>query len=415
MKIAGPRIVDLHEREARVFPRAELFDSLGASLLLPETRDLSAVDLRHVVEGVELRALGLIGYLPLTTGIVLNLRPKFPMHNLWAMLAVADEDYKRVLPALRSYEASDTRAPHQMLARAFCHYVRQILSLGVVRGYYDRPHAGHYKPKVNFGRTLAQYLSRGNEVDVASDTFYFSADVRVNRLVKSACLAFLYRMPRGDAWQADRQLLLQALNALETVASGTMQRDDLGRVSDVPMWLRAAYEGALTVYSVLLGHTKVGFAFEAAGRAMPSFLFCLDDIFESFVRNSLRGAFRSKGVSVLDGNNSKHQQPLFVDNKRYPIKPDMLFRKGKTVVGIGEVKYKPKIDENDRYQVISHVVASGAPVGIWISPAVGLEVGLEYTGSLAAGTKFFHYRLDISGDIDASLNLMIEEIAKVLG
>ena len=77
------RIVDLHEREARIFPRSELFNAEGASLILSETRDLAAVDLRDVAEGVELRVLGLIGFLPLTSSIVLNLRPKFPLENTW--------------------------------------------------------------------------------------------------------------------------------------------------------------------------------------------------------------------------------------------------------------------------------------------------------------------------------------------
>ena len=131
------RIIDLHERETRTFPRSELFDSRGQSLLLPETRGLSAVDLRDVVNGVELRALGLIGYLPLTAGIVLNLRPKFPVKNLWQMLAVADETYDRILPVLRSYETADVSAPHQLLARGFCHYLSAILTVGVARGYYQ--------------------------------------------------------------------------------------------------------------------------------------------------------------------------------------------------------------------------------------------------------------------------------------
>lgn len=156
-KAGHARVIDLHEREARIFPRDELFNSRGESLLLPETRELSAVDLREVVGGVELRALGLIGYLPLTTGIILNLQPKFPVKNLWEMLAVADETYERLLPVLRSYETANVSAPHLLLARGFCHYLREILTVGVSRGYYQEPYRGHFKPKVNFGRTVATY------------------------------------------------------------------------------------------------------------------------------------------------------------------------------------------------------------------------------------------------------------------
>src|SRR5688572_5181062 len=98
----APRVIEIEERESRVFPREDLFDTTGHSLVLPKTRELSAVELKDVLNGVNLRALGLIGYLPLTSEIVLNLRPRFPLANLWRMLAVADESYDRVLPVLRS-------------------------------------------------------------------------------------------------------------------------------------------------------------------------------------------------------------------------------------------------------------------------------------------------------------------------
>lgn len=410
----GIRVVDLHEREARVFPRDEFFDSQGQSLLLPETRQLSAVDLREVVAGIELRALGLIGYLPLTASIVLNLRPKFPVQNLWEMLTVADETYDRILPILRSYETANVSAPHQLLARGFCYYLRQILTAGAARGYYQEPHRGHFKPKVNFGRTVANYLSRGDNVNVASDTFMFSANLYANRLLKSACLDFLKVIPRSELWKDERHLLLEALNALHAVTPTRMQFGDETLSSSLPIWVRSAYLGALTVYGVFRGFTKVGFSYEAAGNKMPSFLFSLDDIFESFVRNTFRRHLQEMAIAVLDGNVSRHQQPLFIDNKRFPIKPDLIFRKGKTVLGIGEVKYKTRIEEADRYQVISHVVALGAPIGIWISPAINDNAGLEYIGSIGSGARFYHYRLNITGELASNSADMVNAITALL-
>lgn len=411
---ARARVIDLHEREARVFPRDELFDSRGQSLLLPETRKLSAVDLREVAAGVELRALGLIGYLPLTAGIVLNLRPKFPVENLWEMLAIADETYDRVLPVLRSYEASNVSAPHLLLARGFCHYLRQILTVGVARGYFQEPYRGHFKPKVNFGRTVTHFLSRGDDVNVASDAFTFSANLHANGLVKSACLAFLRVMPRNDRWNNERRLILDALNTLHNVGSQQMQFGDQACSFSLPMWVRDAYHGALTVYGVLLGFTKIGFSYDAQGSEMPSFLFSLDSIFENFIRNTFRAPLREQAIAVLDGNIPRNHHPLFLDNKRFPIKPDLIFRKGKTVLGIGEVKYKPRIEETDRYQVISHVMAIGAPVGVWISPATNDNAGLEYIGSIATGAKFYHYRLDMGGDFAMNRAAMVTEISALL-
>lgn len=408
---ARTRVIDLHEREARVFPRHELFDSYGQSLLLPETRELSAVDLREVATGVELRALGLIGYLPLTAEIVLNLRPKFPVESLWEMLTVADETYDRVLPVLRSYEASNVSAPHLLLARGFCHYLQQILTVGVARGYFQEPHQGHFKPKVNFGRTVTRFLAHGDDVNVVSDAFTFSANLYTNGLVKSACLAFLRLIPRNDRWHSERRLILDALNTLHSVGTQRMQFGDQALSSSLPKWVRDAYNGALTVYGVLLGFTKIGFSYNAQGSEMPSFLFSLDGIFENFIRNTFRTSLREKFIAVLDGNISKNHHSLFLDNKRFPTKPDLIFRRGKAVLGIGEVKYKPRIEETDRYQVISHVVAIGAPVGVWISPATNDNVGLEYVGSIATGAKFYHYRLNMGGNLTLNRATMVNEVS----
>ena len=85
------------------------------------------------------------------------------------------------------------------------------------------------------------------------------------------------------------------------------------------------------------------------------------------------------------------------------------------MIAIGEVKYKPKITEVDRYQVISHVVASGAPLGIWISPAQESEKAkLNYVGSIENGAKFFHYQLNVCGDLDTARIEMITELRQLI-
>lgn len=409
------RVIEIEERENRVFPREDLFDTTGHSLVLPETRALSAVELKDVLNGVNLRTLGLIGYLPLTSEIILNLRPKFPINNLWRMLAIADESYDRVLPVLRSYERVNASAPHQLLARGFCHYLRAIMKLGLARGYYRETYSGFYKPKVEFGQTVSRHLSRGDDLTVSSDVFAFSANLTINAVLKTACLAFLRLVPRDPNWLAERKLLLEALNALQRVLPAGMRFGDEVLADAVPPWVREHYRGALSVYAILLGYTHIGFGYNARGSEMPSFLFSLDEIFESYVRNVFREALREKKISVLDGNTPKHYGSLFLDNNRYPTKPDLIFRRKKVVIGLGEVKYKPEIKEDDRYQVLSHVLAAQCKVGVWISPAAaGQPGGLVYVGSVATGAKFYHYLLDISGDLDAASAAMVEKIAALL-
>lgn len=409
------QIIEIEERANRLFSREELIDRDGNSLVLPETRALPAVELKDVHGGINLRTLGLIGYLPLTREIVLNLRPKFPLKNLWRMLAIADENYDRVLPVLRAYERSSDTAPHQLLARGFCHYLKLILDMGIARGYYREPYTGFYKPRVAIGQTLSRHLSRGDHLTITGDVFTFSANLAVNGLLKSGCLAFLRRLARDSKWDEERKLLLEALNALQRVAPARMRVGDEALSEDAPKWLRDYYHGALSIYSLLLGHSHVGFGYEAQGNKMPSFLFSLDAIFESYIRNTFRTGLESAKIAVLDGNNPNHSGKLFVDTTQYSTKPDLIFRKKKTIVGLGEVKYKPEIKEGDRYQVISHVLAANCKTGVWISPAsAGQPSRLDFVGTISTGAKFYHYQLDISGDLDVESNSMVEEITALL-
>jgi 5-methylcytosine-specific restriction endonuclease McrBC regulatory subunit McrC len=406
-------IVEILERDSRVFPREELFDASGRSKVFADTRALSVVELKDVAQGVQLRALGLIGVLPLTPDISLNIKPKFPLSNLWLLLAAADEAYDRLLPVIRSYEHSSGGAPHQLLARIFCHYLEQIMQQNLARAYFGFEHRGHYLPKVNLGRTLSTYASRGDMVRVVSDAVAFSTALPVNGYLKSACLAFLRLIPSSTEWENERALINDALNSLDRVRMRNMFPMDVATAEQVPSWIREPYTGALSTFGLLLGYNRIGFGFASEGTRLPSFLFSLDTVFEQFVRNSLRNYLQTQSISVFDGNAPRHQLPLFQDSRRFPVKPDLIFREGRTVLGLGEVKYKPRIEEADRYQLISHVIAHKAPVGIWFSPVVGRERGMSYVGT-TGGARFYHYRFDLAAELAAEKDTMFTEVSRLL-
>lgn len=409
------QVVNIHEREARIFPRSDLLSSDGQSLVLPEVRSLGAVELRDVASGVELRARGVVGYLPLTKDIALNIRPKFPLGSLWRMLEVAGDDCKVVLPVLRKYGFEDGGAPPEaMLVRSFCFFLGRILSAGVSRKYVPEAYQGYFRPKVNFSLTLSKHVSRGDQIKAVSDGFNFSSDHSVNGLLKSACVDFLRRIPKGKGWDFERSTLRDALNCLHAVRQIPMLIGADAVVNALPIWVRDSYLKALSVYGILLGHTNIGFSFEAVGCSSPTFLFSLDRVFEEFIRRSLMQRMSEMGVKVLDGNPSKNHFPLFSDCHTYPVKSDLIFRCDAQTVGIGEVKYKPRIEEADRYQLISHVMAHGAPVGLWVSPVLGDQSSLDYVGGLKSGEKFYHYRISISGNLDEAVNLMSTSVAQVI-
>ena len=404
------RVIEIQERGMRFFPRSDLFDPDGRSLILPETRSLNAIEIKDTADGARLMALGLIGYLPLTRTITLNIVPKFPIENLWAMLEVGGETYTNILPTVRRYQTSASPAPIQMLARSFCHYLKDTLSAGFERSYYPRQQTGYYKPRVEFGPTISRYLSRGNPVETVSSVFEFGLNSSVNRVIKAACLRFAKLIPRGDDWQEERRLIQLALDTLQRVQEREPGSLDFDLDQSVSLRLREHYSGMMRVYQLLLTGGGIAFTFEPGGKDLPSFLFNLDDIFERFVRQTFVQGLREHSIAVVDGN--KHQGRLFEDSKVYPTKSDLIFRRSKkNVIGLGEVKYKPKLKEADRYQIISHVTAAKAPVGVLFSPAnEGESQRLERIGKLPTGAQFYHYRINIQGDIEAAQAQMVREV-----
>lgn len=392
-----PVVIAIDERNGRTFRRDDLIGPGGESLVLPATRALSAVELRDVADGIYLQARGLVGYLPLTRTITLDIKPKFPMRNFWEMLKAGNAEYDRVLPVLRGYASDTVTAPHLLLLRSFCHYLVEINAIGVSKAYVQRERSGYYAPKVSFSRTLSRHLSRGQDIMASSDIFDFTKDTLPNRLLREACIWFLKIVPATKDWQTERDALYNATNALHR-CSPSRARFSRKVLDELPIWLRESYAGALNIYSIALGETFAGFSYDAGGYSMPSFLFSLDTIFENFVRNTIRTIMSRHGILALDGNRMDKKPKLFLDNV-FPIKPDVLLRRKKASIGIAEVKYKPKLKDADRYQLISHVVSQRVPFGLWVSPGNATTAGLEYVGRLDGGASFYHYRLDVTGDL----------------
>lgn len=408
------RVIEIEERGQRFFPRTDLVDASGRSLILPETRDLGVVEVRDVADGAMVMALGLIGYLPLTRTITLNVVPKFPIRNLWTMLEVGGETYQNILPTLRRYQSSANHAPIHLLARSFCYYLRGALSAGLERSYYPRTQTGYYRPRVEFGSTINRYISRGNPVNTVSSVFEFGLNSPVNQIIKAACLRFARIVPSLAEWQEERFLLQLALEILHRVDNRDPSSVSLHLERSVSLRIQQYYAGMLCVYHLLLTGGGIAFNLEPSGKVLPSFLFNLEQIFERFVRQTFVQALRETGIAVLDGD--KHQGRLFEDSNIYRTKSDLIFRRSKKeVTAVGEVKYKPGLRVSDRYQIISHVTAARAPIGILFTPAnEGESQHLERIGRLSTGAHFYHYRVNIGGDIREAQSRMIQDVREAL-
>ena len=91
---------------------------------------------------------------------------------------------------------------------------------------------------------------------------------------------------------------------------------------------------------------------------LPSFIINLDAV---FIRNCLKSDLQGQtpGSQANDGNDAAHSKSLLNDNQKFTIKPDLILRRSadKPPFLIGDLKYKTKPNEDDRYQTLTHILS----------------------------------------------------------
>ena len=233
-------------------------------------------------------------------------------------------------------------------------------------------------------------------------------------MIKSDCQCYSQLIPNNSLWIKEKRLIGLALDALQFVKTVRTPNICFNIDSVVSRRLLEHYSGLLKVYQLLILGGGVSFVFDTNGRELPSFLFNLESIFERFIRKTLSDGLNPLNLKTLDGN--IHLGYLFEDNCLYKTKSDIIIKSGNKILTLGEVKYKPKLKESDRYQIISHTTAANAPIGILFTPTVGNQTqGLEYIGRISSTkAKFYHYRVNIRDNIENAQKQLIIEVYDLL-
>jgi 5-methylcytosine-specific restriction enzyme subunit McrC len=171
---------------------------------------------------------------------------------------------------------------------------------------------------------------------------------------------------------------------------------------------RDYYLGACELAFALI--SELGLDLRARGEdiQLASFLLDMESIFENYVRNVLRGSpdIRAIGARVLDGNNEGRGW-LFNDSRIYEARPDLILKRKSSVELIGDVKYKPKLSEQDRYQIIAHSLSFNAKRALIVLPAKsGENSKIERLGRVGTdpGVNLHVYHFNLESD-----DLAVEE------
>lgn len=414
-------IYKCEERDSVQLPITHVLDANGDIRILPSVVAKGYFDIDYRGGKLVFLAGKFIGLIPINDQVLIEIRPKVSVSDLARMLTIAGEDVGVLRFFEREYKhkkAVDESIVH-LVVMSLLQQLRSVSQEGMIKEYLATPNTGAFKPRINFSKTIQRHWSRGIFNKTANDIFNFTKDHPLNRLVKYTlwyCGRYLKFRSSADQTRLELDFFYNLFESvpLDTSLSFVPAVRALLQDEKIPV-LRSYYVDIAKTCLLLTEHRSVSMDISGDDISLLSFILNLEDIFEKYVRNILRGHVKthSPTMAVLDGN-QEGRGYLFHDSKAYDIKPDIIMKTNTAILLIADVKYKPKLSESDRYQAISHALSCGARRVVLILPALGTgPTGLVRRGQVhdAGGIEVYEYYMRLDTDLPAQEDLLATQIS----
>lgn len=411
------------ERQAVNVPIDRVLGANGDVDILPIVQSKGYFDIDFRGGKLAFIAGKYIGHIPINARLVIDVQPKLPIVDLLRVLQIAEEapgtlDFFDRL--YKDVEGSDENLTN-LIVRSLAKQLRTLDREGPHKTYSSVHTNSTFRPRINFTRSIQQHWSRGDYSHAAIEVFSYSLDNSFNRLIKYALWRSSVMWPVLDITQ-QRELWSYA-NLFERIpldhSRGFIRDCRLALISNAFPSIKYFYRDILRTCLLIVEDQSINLDASEADTALVSAVINLEDVFEKYIRNGLAHNLSKMDPSlrIRDGNIQKGS--LFFDSK-FEIKPDIVVSRQTIPLVVADVKYKPKISEADRYQVISHSLSVGASIALLILPSDGLKVGLIRTGQIRneEGIQVFEYHFDLTDkliDQESKLAVCICELIGVPG
>ena len=417
---ANAQVVEAQERAGIDICLSDIIAADGSLKFLEQAQNRGLIEVRQSANRLHLKIGGVVGYLPVTENLVLNIRPKFPISNLARIVAMSEKPLLKTANMGRYYQVENNDFLPEALIRGLAVYSKDILETGVQKSYYKTTHYGTPRPKLNLRKSQQRYWGKGNQLSAVSDQFDFGPEIFANQILKQSALRALAITRNRSGFAKEDKVFKSLINGLGNISVA----NDMNYTADITLALsdvasfRAGYRRALPVAVELLKRTNLSFSGEGSNVSLPSFLLNLDDMFEAYIRVILNNHFQGTEGSgfVRDGNNKRWSKKLLKNSSRFDAKPDLIFYSNDfTPVALGDTKYKGKQSETDRYQIISHALAYGVNKALLIYPAThkkspGLH-RLGKIGPVSSEIELYEYYFDLNNDLGRAEKLLISALS----
>ena len=413
---------------------------------------------------LRLSAMGVTGLIPITEHLMIQVRPRFPLQNLTHMVTACGYE-PSILSALREYSPSDYWAYWllDVLADALLASIDTIRQQGFLRVYVRRSDTSSFPHgRINFTATATRISSRGINHRVDHSWFERTIDNAPNRLLKAALLQLHYRYvsaPRQKGVRTRISRIADAIRLFREVETDhhlrSLNDPQVRGIKPLPT-PRGYYRPALGLAEAILTGRGVNLDPSAPARAhatgapftvdpgistdltLPTILVKTEDLFESFVRRTLKAHFADDPeIDILDGNKSEGRLPLYVPHTAADLiglpeheivstngqapqtEPDIVCRRSDgSHALVADVKYTNVDDLAERSeveQVVLYGVRYDSPIVMTIHPKRdGAKRGLHLAGRIGP-FLITQYRVDLSSnDLDAEMLTLASDLRALI-
>lgn len=391
-----------------MIPIGMVMSADGSFDFLPEVLQKGYFDIDYRGNELVVVAGKYVGQLPLTSKVAIHVRPKMPLGNLARVVGMANQPIRCLDFFRRKYflkgDASQTL--QEGMAHSLLAALTAVDAEGIWREYVPRSSSlGGPRGRVDFRRYIGDSLARAKPTVVPSRYFEMDIDTLFNQVIKKAINQL------GAALSAESIRNRDLIRRMAYFADmfDSVSDDDTNSLVErchnslarrhIPE-LRSYYLDLLDSCLIILGGSGVELIDPNGTRGMHSLVVNLEDSFESYVRAVLEAGSAGTDLKILNGN-EEGRGKFFKNNKKFETKPDFVInRLGDTQI-LGDAKYKPKISEADRYQLVAHSLAHGARKAFLIVPAADAgKSGAEFLGSIGVHTNIdvYQYGIDLNSE-----------------
>lgn len=406
------KVVPAKERSSIEIPHKDLFDDRGGLRFIAEATDRSLVRISQGRENLVLQIGGVIGRLPITQHLALDISPKFSISNLARLLALSDQSLDRRAGVERLYDFTEwTGFLPELLLRSFATELRAIKMEGTHRNYQRVIREDLPRPKINFRRSEQKFWGRGIPTRAVVERFDFTLDNPSNRILKAALLHAISLAKSEERLASEVAIFADAIRSYNLVASETRSRVEPWfdfALAEIPAF-KPHHRNALLIARELIRRSSEVLEFADRRLSLPSYLINLDRVFESYIRNVLKSqiSLLEENIEIQDGNAKNFMKPLLNDSDRFLVMPDIIVSAGNSDSPslVADVKYKSKPKEEDRYQIITHSLSHFCQRAMLIYPARhGGPSGLIRLGEIGPKSfpiELFEYHFELNGDLSS--------------